>query len=326
MVIFLSGGDTFRIRERLHQLRDAFVKKYDPTGVNVVTLDGAALKFEDFQRAVSSAGFFGSRRFVVVDRPFDADAKTQEDVAGFIDGNRVPEDAIVVFAGAAATKKRGKKQDTASSLITALGKVKHREPFEPLEPADVERWIAKRVKERGGAIEGAAAGRLAEIVGPDLWLASNEIEKLVHVRRGNPITVADVDADLTGKVEANIFGFTDALSRKDARAALNELERHFGNGANELYLLTMIARQIRILLGIADIAKEEPNPATIARRLNLHPFVVKKGLAQIRTFSSSELLRAHDEITAIDHRLKNSRDNPKALLELFVLRLCSGRP
>lgn len=326
MIIFLSGDDTFRIRERLHQLRDAFVKKYDPTSVNVVTLNGADVKFEDFQRAVSSGGLFSSRRLIIIDRPFESDAKTQEQIADFIDKKAVPEEAIVVFAGSGAAKKRGKKQGGATPLAAELSKAKHREPYEPLGPAEVEQWIVKRVKERGGTIERAAAGRLAEIVGSDLWFASNEIDKLVHVRKGAAISAADVDADLTGKVEANIFGFTDALSRKDARGALNELERHFSNGANELYLLTMIARQIRILLAIADVAKEEPNPATIARRLNLHPFVVKKGLTQIRTFSSSELLRAHDEITAIDHRLKNSRDNPKALLEQFVLHLCSGRP
>lgn len=325
MVIFLSGDDTFRIHERLHQLRDAFVKKYDPSGVNVVMLDGAGLTFGDFQRAVASGGFLSSRRFIALDRPFEADAKTQEEIAGFIGDEKIPDDAIVVFVGSRVEKKRGRKQGGESPLARTLAKSKHRESYEPLEPSEVAQWITKRVSARAGAIERAAVERLASIVGSDLWRASNEIEKLLHARRGKAITVQDVDADLTGAVEADIFGFTDALSRKDARGALYELSRHFENGANELYLLTMIARQIRILLSIADVVKDEPNPATIARRLDLHPFVVKKGLSQIRTFSYSELVRAHDEITAVDFRLKNSRDNPKALLELFVLQLCQDR-
>lgn len=322
MIIFLSGEDTFRIHERLQQLREAFMKKFDPSGVNIVTLDSADASFDDFQRAVMSQGFLSSRRFVVVTRPFEWDVKTQERVEALIREKKIPEDTIVVFAGSGIQKKRGKKTETAPPLAPVLSKTKHRETFDPLEPAEVEQWITKRVKDRGGSIDRAAAERLAGITGSDLWMAANEVDKLVHMRRG-AIGLADVETELTGKAESNIFAFTDALSRKNARAAIAELERHFDNGANELYLLTMIARQIRILLAIADIAKQEPNPATIARRLNLHPFVVKKGLDQIRTFSYSELVRAHDEVMFIDSRLKNSRDNPRALLELFVLRLCA---
>jgi DNA polymerase III subunit delta len=327
MIIYVTGEDTFRSRERLKQLRDAFVKKYDPSGMNVSTLDGAGLKFEQFQQNVASQGFLSSRRFVIVDRPFEADRKTQEAIAAFIKEKSVPEETIVVFwsggSGGEVKKKRSKDATEAPPLLAVLDRVKNKEQFDVLEPLEIEQWIVKRVKERGGSIERAAAEQLAAIVGTDLWLAANEVEKLVHQKKGAAITAADIEADIKGKLEANIFEFTDALSRKDLTSAFASLERHFASGANELYLLTMIARQLRILIGIADVAKTEPNPATIASRLSLHPFVVKKGLAQIRTFSQSELIRAHDEIVFIDHRLKNTRDNPRALLEMFVFRMCT---
>lgn len=327
MIIYVTGEDTFRSRERLKQLRDAFVKKYDPSGMNVSILDGAGLKFDQFQQHVASQGFLSSRRFVIVDRPFEADRRVQEAITEFITAKSVPEETIIVFwsggSGGEMKKKRSKDVTGAPPLLAVLDRVKNKEQFDVLDPLEVERWIVKRVKERGGSIERAAAEQLAAIVGTDLWLAANEVEKLVHQKKGKGITAADVDADIRGKLEANIFEFTDALSRKDRRAALMSLERHFASGANELYLLTMIARQLRILIGIADVATTEPNPATIASRLSLHPFVVKKGLAQIRTFSQSELIRAHDEIVFIDHRLKNTRDNPRALLEMFVLRMCT---
>ncbi len=328
MIIYLTGDDTFRSRERLKQLRDAFVKKYDPSGMNVVALEGLGLKFEQFQQSVVSQGFLSSRRFVVIDRPFEADHKSQQAIEDFIKAKSVPEETIVVFWSGGSVgevkKKKSKVAAEAPPLLATLEHVKNKESFDALEPLEVEQWIAKRAKECGGSIERSAAERLAANVGTDLWLAANEVEKLVHQKRGNSITAADIDADVQGKLEANIFEFTDALSRKDRTSALMSLERHFATGANELYLLTMIARQLRILIGISDVAKTEPNPATIASRLSLHPFVVKKGLAQIRTFSQTELIRAHDEIVFIDHRLKNTRDNPRALLEMFVIRMCGS--
>lgn len=324
MIIYVTGDDTFRSRERVKQLRDAFVKKFDPSGTSVVTLDGAGLKFEQFQRSVASGGFLSTRRFVIVDRPFEADAAAQKDIAAYLAAKSVSDDTIVVFwSGGTEPKKKGKQSAEPSVLMKELDRVKNKEVFDALGPAEVERWIMKRAQEVGGTFDRNAAQRLTGVVGSNLWRAANEVDKLVHLKQGGSVTAADVDTDIKGTTEANIFEFTDAISRKDRAGALATLERHFASGANELYLLTMIARQLRILISIADIVKTEPNPATIATRLGLHPFVVKKGMAQIRTFSQSELLRAHDEIVQIDHRLKNSRDNARALLELFVIRLCA---
>ncbi len=324
MVIYISGEDTFRSRERLRQLRQAFIKKYDPAGMNVASFEGETLKFEEFQASVASQGFLSSRRFVVVERPFAADRKTQDTLAEFIRAKSVPEETIVVFWSDDATAKRGKRVSAESSVLAeVLKKTKHREVFEPLDPSEVEEWIVRRVRERGGQIEPAATEHLASIVGTDLWLAANELDKLLHRNQGK-IVVRDVAESISSKEEANIFAFTDALSKKDERQALRLLENQFEQGANELYLLTMIARQVRILLSVGDLATSEPNPATISARLKLHPFVVKKALQQIRTFSQSELLRAHDELVEIDRKMKTSRESPRALLELFVLRLCSG--
>ncbi len=324
MIINLSGQDTFRSRERLKQLREAFVKKYDPSGMNVARLDGMGLKFEAFQESVASQGFLSSRRLVIVERPFEADRKTQEAMAQYIKDKSVPEQTIVVFwSGEEQVKKRKKESEEPSRLHALLNRSQQREVFDFLEPLEVEGWIARRVKERGGTIERAAAERLASAVGSDLWLAANEIDKLLH-QHGGTIAAKDIDDSISAKVEESIFAFTDALSRKDARQALRLLEEQLEGGTNELYLLTMIGRQIRILLGISDVAASEPNPATIASRLKLHPFVVKKGLQQIRFFSQSELIQAHDQLVTIDRKLKSTRVNPRALLELFVLRLCSG--
>lgn len=327
MVIYLSGKDTYSSRERLKHLRDAFVKKYDPSAMNVVTLDGAGLKFEAFQEAVASQGFLSSRRFVIVSRPLEADRKAQEAISEFIRSKGVPEETIVVcWSGEELGKKKRKKaEEEPSSLEAILRRLKNHEVFNPLEPAAVERWIARYVKERGSSIDRPAVERIASAIGSDLWLGANELDKLLH-QHPDRISEKDIDASVTAKEETNIFNFTDALSQKNSRMALKLLEEQLEAGANELYLLTMIARQIRILISISDVASSEPNPATIAARLQLHPFVVKKGLLQIRSFSQSELIRAHDEIVEIDRKMKSTRPDSRALLELFVLRLCSTRP
>ncbi|MBI4426837.1 MAG: DNA polymerase III subunit delta [Candidatus Kerfeldbacteria bacterium] len=323
MIIYLSGEDTFRSRERLKTLRQAFIKKYDPSGINVVHLEGDGLKLETFQAAVASQGFLSSRRFVVVDRPYDADKKTQEAVAQYVREKQIPEETIVVFWTDQEAPTRKRKDAEPSALAAVLRGVKNHEVFDPLEPVEVERWIIRRAKALGSSIERAAAERLAGTVGSNLWSAANELEKLRYLAHGRTITAADVAASVGEPLEADIFAFTDALSRKDTQRASALLEQQLRSGANELYLLTMLARQVRILLSVGDIVQHEPNPATIASRLKLHPFVVKKALQQVRTFSQRELIAAHDQLVEIDFKLKNTQANPRALLELFVLSVCA---
>jgi len=323
MIIFLTGHDTFRSRERLRQLRAAFMKKFDPTGLNITTFEGSALTFEDFRSSVLSQGFFTSRRFVVVERPFEADRKVQDALTEFIRSASIPEEIVVVFwDGAAEQKKKKKEEETpVRTLATTLARVKQREQFDLLTPVEVERWIRKRIQDRGGTIDRESVTRLAASAGSDLWRLANELEKLFHQTKGK-ITGADVEDDTGQAVEENIFAFTDALGQRNERLALKLLEDQFTAGANELYLLTMIARQVGILLSISDVSSREPNPATIATRLNLHPYVVKKSLQQIRMFTVSELIAAHDRLVDIDRQIKSSRTDPRVLLESFVASIC----
>lgn len=323
MVIFLHGPDSFRSHERMLQLRDAFVKKYDPSGANVVSLDGAGLTIEQFRQAVLSSGFLISRRFVMLDRPLEADHAVQEAFSELLKTDAIPKETIlVVRSGEEAPVKKTKAKAQASSLLNSLKALDHAETFDELRPHDVEQWIIRRVRQRGGSIDRDATAQLASAVGSDLWRAANEVDKLVHVR-GGVIHAKDVETESTA-LETNIFDLTDALSRKEVSTAIRLLEDQLDDGANALYLVSMLARQVRILMSVADAVRQNVQPSAIADHLSLHPFVVRKALESIRTFSQSELLRAHDALVELDHTLKSTRQDPRALLDRFVLETSGG--
>src|SRR5438552_3695231 len=63
MVILLSGPDTFRSQRRFVQLRDAFRSKHDPSGMSMVVLDAAEADGPAVRSAVTTQGFFSSKRF-----------------------------------------------------------------------------------------------------------------------------------------------------------------------------------------------------------------------------------------------------------------------
>lgn len=327
MIIVLSGADSYRSRERLKQLREAFIKKYDPSGMNVRHFEAGAFTFEDFDGAATSQGFLSSRRFIIIENPLQLDLKIQKQIAEAVIAKKVPAESIVVFwIGDEPVKKprksvKVKAESAGPPLAAILQAADTRELFDVLTPTEVERWIEKFVQQHKGTIDRAAVAHLAAAVGSDLWLASNELTKLLHQQSGR-IDLAAAQASMAAKEEENIFAFTDALSRKAGPQALQLLEQQLDSGANAIYLVSMLMRQVRILLSVGDVMSAEPNPATIATRLKLHPFVVQKSLQQVKKFSQSELLAAHAALVEIDRKLKSTRENPRALLELFVLQTC----
>lgn len=319
MLILLHGDDSYRSRQRLKQLEDAFRAKYDAAGINIAQLDGTNLTPERFNEHIRAGGFLASRRFVRVTGVLTAGAKaTQEAIAGVLQEKGTDDETIVVFwEGQEVAAKT-----TASSLVPYLLSTARVEQFPPLTPAQAEQWVVKEATRRGGIIEKKAAGRLAAIVGSDLWAASAELEKLLHFREGQLITEADVDLLVAGSVEANIFRLTDAVGERDEEGALRALEEHFADGADPLYLLRMFGWHLRNLnAGRALLDAGRRDSRALAKLLNLHPFVAQKTLRQAERFPRPVLTWAYDELVAMDTRLKTTRTDPRALFDLLVIGL-----
>lgn len=335
MIFFLYGHDTYRSRQKLRELKEKFVREVDPSGANLVVLDGALMKSEDFRNAVSAMSMFGKKRMVVVERLIESGKKpVQEAVAAYLESNSFPEDHIVVFwegemskkQGSKKTKKQSKRKVESSpstssgtiiqassrtiSLLDALKKQKYVQEFSLLPPVEVEQWIAAEVTKRGGKIDAGAARLLASSVGSDLWRMTNEIGKLVAGDAS--ITEDAIRESVIEKTESAIFAFTDALGARRRDEALRLLINERASGIEPLHLLAMMIRQFRILLRLSQNDTE-----------GMNPYVVRKTQSQVRNFSFDELKNIYSRLLDIDVALKTSSVDPDALLTLFVYEVAS---
>ena len=110
------------------------------------------------------------------------------------------------------------------------------------------------------------------------------------------------------------------------RAEIEDLDvaprRLFEDGQAATYILFMVARQLRILLGVKELAAQRLRPDDIAAQLGQRPFVVRKALEQVRGFSDAELAQLHDQVLALDHASKTGRVEAATGLELLVAQMC----
>jgi DNA polymerase-3 subunit delta len=190
------------------------------------------------------------------------------------------------------------------------------------EARDLPDWVLRRARQKGGVIERDAAFDLATSVGRNLRLLDSELEKLITYRAGaGPVRREDVRLLTPYTQEANIFDMVDAIGQQDGAKAvrlLAELER---DGAAPLYLLSMIVRQFRILVQVADQMSLGRGKEEIAKAIGLHPFPTQKAMEQCRRWRMSSLEAAYDRLLETDLAIKTGKLPDDLALDLLVVEL-----
>ena len=61
----------------------------------------------------------------------------------------------------------------------------------------------------------------------------------------------------------------------------------------------------------------------MAKKLELHPFVVKKSLPFVKRYSLAEFKAVYDELLMIDIQTKTGQGDQSLLLDIFVGKQCA---
>lgn len=316
MLYLFYGPDEFARSERLAAMRAAYPP--DLHDLNATSLDGKRLRLDDLAQACEALPFLAERRLVVVTDALKQSkaGKEREELRDYL--QRVPATCDLVFVERGDVDKR-------NSIFTYLKQAGSAEEFLPRKGADLQRWLNERARLLDARLDSAAAQRLIDYVGSDSRSLVTELTRLAtYVGRGGRITAAIIDAQVQDTQEQNLFAFIDDLALRRSGAALRGLRRLLADGQAATYLLFMIMRQVRILLGVQELANQRPRPRPddIAAQLGQKPFVVRKALEQARGFGPGELVALHDQLLATDQAIKTGRLQAEVALELLVVDFC----
>jgi DNA polymerase III subunit delta len=314
MIYLLYGSDEYARSEALAALRAQMPA--DLADLNMTALDGKKLKLDALIGACEAFPFLADRRLVIVHDllKHQKAGKDRDALRAYLE--RVPPTCDLVFVESGEFDKR-------SAVFTYIKKAGEAREFLPKEGAELLRWLAERATHLDVKLNGPAAQRLVGYVGGDSRTLVNELGKLAsYAGRGGRITAEAVELLVQDGQEQSLFAFIDELSARRRGAALQSLRRLLADGQAATYILFMIARQVRILLGVKELAAQRLRPDDIAAQLGQRPFVVRKALEQVRGFSDAELAQLHDRVLALDHASKTGRVEAETGLELLVAELC----
>lgn len=312
MLVFLYGADTYRSRQKLHELREAFQKKYDESGVNSTRFDGTALTPQALGDALRNQPFFGmGKRLIIVERLLGKKGDADSWIPLL---SNIPESTVCLLWDEVSSEAAAKH-----ALVKAFPKkdtVTHY-ACDPLSGPSLSTWIRDEAKRRETTIAAAAVERLVAVCNGDLWHLSGELDKLAAFRGHEDIRVEDVAVLTTGIAEENIFAITDALAAQDIATTSRYIREQIAGGLEEIYLLSMLLRQIRLLTQVRSYLSHSPGAKReeIARSLGIHPFVAQKTAAVAKKFAPRVLLTLLDQLFETDRGIKTGKIMPQLAIE-----------
>lgn len=122
------------------------------------------------------------------------------------------------------------------------------------------------------------------------------------------------------KTSHSLFTLLDAVGAQEHVRAFVLLHRLLAEGERPESVFWAVLRHIRNLCSIRALLDNGRAYATIVEETGLHPYVVKKGIAQVHAYSFTELASLYDRVGALDRDIKQYRRDISLGIERALLQ------
>ncbi len=224
----------------------------------------------------------------------------------------IPEDVIIIFVE--------EKADKRSKLYKAITSKGVAEEFGEQQDETLARWLINQAKAAGKSMDPATAMYLVSECGKDMFLLEKEIEKLMAWCLDRPgITREDVDTVCTHQVNNKIFDMVTAIAMHRQKEALAMYYDLLVLRESPFHILTLLVRQYTRMLAVKDAMLKKIPLASLAGRLEMQDWLVKKIGEQTRNISLKEIRRNLEACAKADEDIKSGNLTDSMSLELLIV-------
>lgn len=151
----------------------------------------------------------------------------------------------------------------------------------------------------------------------------NEIYKLKsYLGESKTVTRESLVEMMPRSLENDIFKLLDHIGAKDYKNAILITRDLIEAKESIMMIISMISRQLRIILQVKELTKLGYTPTVIAQKLSIHPFVAQKAGKQGSRIERSELTRYLNLCLEIDYNIKNGKEKEEVAIDLLIYKLC----
>lgn len=333
LLYILWGQDDFSISQELEEIKRG-IGDQSLLPANTTTLDGRQVSLEQLRTACETVPFLAEKRLVIVTgllERFEPKGKPSQQKRSSRKLERqgeykslgdcigsIPDSTVLVLVDSGIS--------SSNPLLRELSAGAEVKSFPLLKGDKLEKWIRRRVKEQGGSISPEAVNLLARVVGGNLWIMANEVDKLVQFAAGHPIGEDDVRKAVGYMQETSVFAMIDAILGFRAGVAEQLLEQLMQQGAAPVYLLFMLSRQIQMIVRAKELRRQRKPEAEIQRKLGLtSDFALRKTLERADRYPVERLKEVYQKLLQTDLSIKTGKYEGGLALNILIAELCHRR-
>ena len=272
----------------------------------------------DIILAANTVPFFPGKRLILVkdSKLFAAGRKADSEImADFLPS--IPDETIIVFMESDVDRrlKLFKKAQEVGNVINN----------DKQTPGALVKWLTRQAKQKGVNLPAPVANLIISTCGTSMTNLFFEMEKLTsYAANTKTITAEDVAEIAIPNLEARIFGLTKAMGAGDTREALKSYSNLIKLKESPIMVLTMIIRQIRLIL-LCKLGLEKNLPrAKIASDLKIRDFVVNEVSAHGRRFTKEKLIGLLQDCLDTDVKIKTGLVSDEIGVEMLLVRAARG--
>ena len=155
-------------------------------------------------------------------------------------------------------------------------------------------------------------------------LVMNEVEKIIlYYNEPCFIKRQDVENIISKSINTNNFLFVDALIDGDLEKSLALLNDLKTMKVEPTVLISLIARDIRIMLNIKILLEQNKREYEILNELKLMDWQLEKYLKKVFPYKKKELEEWLVKLTELDLKIKSGKLDKYYALELLILDICT---
>ncbi|EJU22556.1 DNA polymerase III, delta subunit [Peptoanaerobacter stomatis] len=329
-VYFLCGQERYPIDKAIQIVKDSLNPNFRELNFTLIDSENET-DIDNMVSCCESIPFMDTKRVIVVKNSdlFQTTNKSQskdqmQKIINYLDSPC--NTTVVIFAPMQVDKR--------SELYKFMKKKYDIYQSDKLDKVKFSSWVSDKFKSKNVIIDSHSkeyfiqkSGYLFKDSEITLLDVESEIDKIClnSNNNNNIVSVIDIEKVSSTVNDNDVFKFIDYVFAGDFRNSHSMLYNILDVQKNAILLLSLLGRQLSLLIKIYILTKEKCSNDTISKMLMLHPFVVKKCNLQLKKYSYKELLDLYNLCSDMDYRIKKGQIRENIGIEVIVSRICRNK-
>jgi DNA polymerase-3 subunit delta len=181
-------------------------------------------------------------------------------------------------------------------------------------------WAKEELKEQNITLDNSLVKLLAERTNYSAESFANELQKLKLTGK-RVFKKEDITENTEDTLEYDIWKLIDSInSQSNMSLRLGILEKILSQEVDVNYIISMLARNLRLTVQIKELIEKKNNSREIASILRIPPFTVPQMQRIAKEYSYEKISLIYEKLSSLDYEIKRGRIEPQLGLTLLITK------